>query len=50
MAEIRKGSLAMDCIAQAVKEIKRLKGFLFLSLGVNLILAAMIFCRQRAAG
>lgn len=42
MAEDRSGSLAADCIAQAVREIRQLKGLLFLSLVVNVVLAGAV--------
>lgn len=42
MVEVREGSLATDCIAQAGREIRQLKGLLFLSLVVNVALAGAV--------
>lgn len=42
MAEDRNGSLAADCIAQAGREIRQLKGLLFLSLVVNVVLVGAV--------
>lgn len=36
------GNLAADCIAQAGREIRQLKGLLFLSLVVNVVLAGAV--------
>ena len=42
VAESRNGSLASNCIAQAGREIRQLKGLLFLSLAVNVVLAGAV--------
>lgn len=42
MAEDRHGRLATDCIAQAGREIRQLKGLIFLSLVVNVVLAGAV--------